>query len=63
LVEEGLDTWIMLMKLLKFSQVKFTIVSEEITNLQTPSSSNLPNAFKKLMTTEVKLSIQKEERM
>ena len=50
------------MKSLKFSQVKFTIVSEETTYSQTLPSSNLPNTFEKLMITEVKLSIQKEEK-
>jgi len=45
------------MKSLKFSQVKFTIVSEETTYSQTPPPPNLPNAFEKLMTTEVKLPI------
>ena len=50
------------MKSLKFSQVKFTIISEETTNLQKLPPSNLPNVFEKLMITEVKLPIQKEER-
>ena len=62
-VEEGLDSQIMLMKSLKFSQVKFTIISKETTYLQIPPPSNLPNAFEKLMTTEVKLPIRKEEKI
>ncbi|CAG8582047.1 1732_t:CDS:2, partial [Funneliformis caledonium] len=55
--EEGLDGRIILMKSLKFSQVKFTIVSEETTYSQTPPPPNLPNAFEKLMITEYRPSL------
>ena len=43
-VEEGLDGQVMLIKMLKFSQVKFMLDSEETTHTLT-SSPNLPNAL------------------
>ncbi|CAH1765616.1 19158_t:CDS:2 [Entrophospora sp. SA101] len=59
-VEEGLDGRMMLMKSLKFFQVKFMLVPEETTHPWT-LPPNLQNAFEKLTSAEVKLPAQKKD--
>lgn len=60
LVDEGLESKILLMKMLNFTQLKYVLIQNDIDASFSPPR-NFPNAFTRLMNSRLQLPLQKRE--